>query len=196
MDAAKLDTFHDHPELIVAVGGREYRFSELTMGKRAELQAYLRRSIPHPLEAVKPHLEGLRPEDRQALLENARKEAAAWPPDIGSVAGMKALTATDAGQVATLAAALSIHHPGATDADAERLYRALAREAMIEAQAARRRGEEYDGEGTARRIYSVIFGMGDPDARETLPLPEGCGPDRTRGSIGAISTGPANNGSG
>jgi hypothetical protein len=191
----RLDTLDDRPELIATIEGKEYGFGELPIGKRADLQAYLRRTTPHPIDAVKPHLEGLRPEDRQALLENARREARSWPPDLGTPAGMMALTSTTEGQIEVLAAALSVHHPECGREDAVRLYRALEREAAREAMAARRRGEPYDGRGTARRIYSVIFGMGDPEVAEPLPLPEGSGPDRTA-SIGATSTGPATSGSG
>lgn len=190
----RLDTLDDRPELTVEVDGRRYGFSELTLEKRADLQAYLRRTVPHPVDAIKGHLAGLDPADRQALLESARRDAKSWPPDIGSQAGMMALTSTTDGQVEVLATALSIHHPECTRADAARLYRSLEREADRAAADARRRGESYDGQGSARRIYSIIFGLGDPEVQESLPLPEGSGPDRTA-SIGASSTAPVTNGS-
>jgi hypothetical protein len=193
--STRLDTLDDRPTLFVTIEGRQYGFSELTGEKRADLQAYLRRTTPHPIEAVKPHLDGLSPADRQSLLEGARRAAMDWPPNLDDASGMVALTSRTAGQIEALFVGLTMHHPELTRDDAARIYRALEREAMREAMTARRRGEKYDETlGTARRIYSVMFGSPDPAVEEPAELPEGSGPDRGR-SIGASSTAPASNGS-
>lgn len=189
----RLDTLNDHPEIIVTIGGREYSFSRLTIGLKAKLQAYLRRTVPHPIDAIKPYLDGLEAEDRAALLEGARQDAKRWPPDIGTPAGMIALTQADDGTIELLALALSMHHPEMTRSDAERLKNDLERESEREAMAARRRGQKYDGKGLAWRIISIIMGKGDPTVEDELP--EGSGPDRPQTSIGASSTDSASNGS-
>jgi hypothetical protein len=168
-----LTTLNDRPELTVRVGGAEYHFSELPIGRLADLQDFLRRTVPHPIDALKGHLDGLDPADRQALLSEARREARSWPPAAGTAAGTAALLATEAGQVEALFAGLSVHHPGATRADAGRLYRRLTRDAAAAAARARREGRPADEDGDARRIFSVIFGLGDPAADDAaVPLPE------------------------
>lgn len=196
-----LTHLNDRPELAVAIGGREYRFSEVPIGRLADLQDFLRRTLPHPIDAIKPHLDGLAAADRQSLLEAARREGRSWPPQAGTAAGTAALLATEAGQVEALFAGLSVHHAGLSREDAARLYhqlgrdaaRAQARAARLHRQAcaaARREGRPApdppaaDEDGAARRIFSVIFGMGDPALDDgELPLPEACapGPDRSTG---------------
>lgn len=174
MDLSELT---DRPELTVTIGGRAYHFSEVPIDRLADCQDFLRRTVPHPVQAIRPHLDGLKPEDRQALLENARREARDWPPQAGTSAGMLALCSTEAGQLAALAAGLSVHHPEATPADVRRIYRELQREALREAKRRKRdagTGGD-DGEGLVKRIFSVIFGFGDPDLEidGTPTLPEG-----------------------
>lgn len=176
MDPAKLSLIEldDRPELTATIGGREYHFGELPLEQLARLDAFLRRTVPHPVQAIRPHLAGLPDADRQALLENARREARSWPPQAGTSAGMAAILSTEPGQLEALEAGLAVHHPGLSRADAARVYRQLQRDAMREAARRRRAGLADDGEGLVKRIFSVIFGYGDPaleDAEE--PLPEG-----------------------
>lgn len=178
MDLSELT---DRPELTVSIGGRAYHFSEAPIDRLADCQDYLRRTVPHPVQAIRPHLEGLKAEDRQALLENARREARDWPPQAGTSAGMLALCGTEGGQLAALAAGLSVHHAGLSPADVKRIYRELQREALREARRRRKaRGDapagDDDGEGLVKRIFSVIFGFGDPDLEaddDRAVLPEG-----------------------
>jgi hypothetical protein len=191
--STRLDTLDDRPELTVRIAGREWSFSELTLEKRADLQAYLRRAVPHPVDAVKGHIDGLTPEERRPFLEAAREAAREWPPDIGRPDGMQALMSTEEGRAELLAAALSLHHPELPREAVGLLYRELNRMTRREEAEARRRGEPFDG-GTARRVFMVAMGAGDPAVEEPLPLPEGSGPDRTA-SIGATSIAPATSGS-
>jgi hypothetical protein len=181
MSDERLDTRLDGPSLILEIEGREYRFGELDVDRRAGLQAYLRRAVPHPLDSIKAHLDGFSESAQAVLLENARQDAKKWPPNIDTGAGRTALLADDLGQIEALHVGMSMHHPGATREDAERLYKALDRDA--------RRGQK-----TIARIYCVMFGRGDPEVED--PVPKSSGPDRTRASIGAGSSAPASNGSG
>ena len=88
MDLSQLT---DEPELTIAIGGREYQFSELPIAALARLQEWIKREHPHPIEAIKPHLDGLGPEERRYLLDQARLEARSWPPEIGTPEGAEAL---------------------------------------------------------------------------------------------------------
>lgn len=162
----------DRVELTATIGGRAYRFGEVPVEKLADLDEFLRRTVPHPVQAIQPHLKGLADKDRAALLENARQEARDWPPRAGTSAGMAALMRTEPGQLEALAAGLSVHHPELSREQVAAVYRRLQRRAVRDASAARRRGEDYDGEGLVRRIFSVICGFGDPAASDEEPLPE------------------------
>jgi len=162
----------DQPLLAIVIGGRQYYFSELPIGQLSVLQTFLGRTVPHPIEAVKPYLAGLPDADRAALLEGARREARSWPPEVGTAAGAAALLGTEPGQVEALFCGLSIHHPEITRDGARAVYRALQRDSQREARAAKRAGRQYDGEGAARRIFAVLFGLDDPDTTDgPEPLP-------------------------
>ena len=191
----ELDQLLDEPELVVAIAGGTYRFAELPLAQLARLQAYLRRTVPHPVEAIKPHLAGL--PDRQAdeLLRLAYEEGRDWPPQAGTGAGVAALMRTPEGQVEALTAALSVFHPGLPSCEVERLYRALQRDATARARAARKAGRAYGGEGLVKRIFGVAFGLGDPEHEHehadgagagSGPVPEACAPaDAAHASTGA-----------
>lgn len=161
-------------ELAATIGGREYCFSEVPVARLADLDEFLRRAVPHPVQAILPHLKGLPDKDRAVLLENARQEARDWPPRAGTSAGMAALMRSEPGQIEALAAGLSVHHPELSREQVEAIYRRLQRQAVRDAAAARRRGEDYDGEGLVKRIFSVICGFGDPSLSDPDegPLPE------------------------
>lgn len=171
-----LTELDDRPELTVAIGGRDYRFSELPIGQIAALDEYLKRTVPHPVQAIRPHLAGLPPEDRQALLENARQQArSSWPPRADTAAGKAVLLSEEPGQLEAFAVGLSIHHPELSRDDCRKVFGALQRQAVRAAAAARKRGVADDGEGPIKRIFSVMFGFGDPDLAdpdEAQPLPE------------------------
>lgn len=173
-----LTELDDRPELTVPIGGRDYRFSEVPVEKLADLDEFLRRTVPHPVVAIQPYLAGLTPADRQALLENARQDSRDWPPQAGTSKGMGELMRTDAGQLKALAAGLSVHHPELSAGQVARIYRQLQQQAVRDAARARRSGKESDGEGLVTRIFSVICGFGDPALRDPdeQPLPEACGP--------------------
>jgi hypothetical protein len=167
----------DHPDLTIAIGGREYRFSELPVAQLGRLQAWVKDSSPHPVD-----------EDRRYLLDQARRDAQRWPPKVGTAEGAAALLGTEPGQIEALAAGLSVHHPELSRADAERVFRALRKDAAKEARRAQREGRKYDGEGAARRIFAVLFGL-DDDEDDDL---KNFGPNGTAaGSIGASSFGVA-----
>lgn len=173
-----LTELDDRPELSIEIGGSVYHFSEVPLEKLADVQEFLNRTVPHPLQAIRPHLAGLSESDRAVLLRDAREEGKHWPPQAGTAAGMAALMATEPGQVEALFAGLSVHHPALDRRAAERVYRQLRREAGRAAVRARRLGLKDDGEGAVSRIFSVIFGMGDPavrddDDNDRPALPEG-----------------------
>lgn len=158
MDLSQLT---NQPERTVEIGGKPYQFGELPIDALGRLQAWIKAHVPHPLDAVKGHLDGLSEADRRYLLEQARQEARQWPPVIGTAAGAAALLSTEAGQLAAFAEGLRVHQPAATDKDAAALFKRLRTDAAKAAAAAAKAGRQYDGEGPARDIFAVLFGL-DP----------------------------------
>lgn len=165
MDLTKLT---DRPELTVAIDGRDYHFSEVPIARLSDLQDYIRKAVPHPLEALKGHLDGFGDRDRDRLLDEARAAAAKWPPQAGTAEGAAALLSNEAGQRTALGVGLSVHHPETSAEDVDRLFRWLRKDTLRRAKAARKAGRKDDGEAVVGRIFAVIFGL-DPDAE---PLPE------------------------
>jgi hypothetical protein len=185
----------DQPELAVTIGGREYFFSELPLLQRAKLQSFIQTKLQHPLEAVKPHLQGLDPEDRAHLLNEARKEGNDWPPDVETARGKVILLSSDSGQIETLFQGLSIHHPNLTRDDARKLFKQLGRETRFEAKRAKSEGREYDGEGAVQRIYACLFGLGLPSDDEGTPRLK-AGHSQSNGLTGVLSFDDARENSG
>lgn len=158
-----LDALADAPQLVVQAGGRSYAFSELPFSALARLQGKIKEYVPHPLDALKPHLEGLTPDERWKLLQEARAEGRSWPPRIGTAEGAAALLGETPGQVEAIREGLQVHHPGATLDDAARLYNALG------AEAARRSRAKEPADRTVLRVFGVLFGTGDPDREADGP---------------------------
>jgi hypothetical protein len=159
----------DQPQLRLTICGRAYRFSELPLEALGRLQEWLKANHKHPLDDIKPHLSGLSDTDRAAVLEAARKEGRNWPPQIGTAAGSAALLSSEPGQVEAVYEGLLVHQPELSREAAARVYRQLRKEAGAAAKAAKRAGREYDGEGTAHRIFAVLFGLDDPSDEYDLP---------------------------
>ena len=101
----------DKPELTVTIGGQPYDFGEIPIEALAELQEWIRKNIPHPLEAIKPHLKGLPTDVAIGLTDRAREEAKDWPPEIGTAAGSAALLSKESGQILALRVGLQKFHP-------------------------------------------------------------------------------------
>lgn len=187
----------DQPTLSVAIGGKTYRFSELTLEGLGRLQAWINTHCVDPLESIKSGLEGFPPEDRQFLLNEARKDRKAWPPDVKTSAGKKALLGTDPGnggepgQIEALFEGLRVHWPSVTREQAHRMYRDLTKEAFQLAKAAKRAGKKFNGETTIQRIYATMFDLDMPDPDdEAIEFPKDLAP-RTKESTGSYSTGGA-----
>ena len=136
----QLDTILNTP-VTVMVAGVPLQFQELDLAAMGRLQQWIKAKCPHPLDVVKPHLAGFSAEDKAILLDQARREAASWPPEIGSAAAAGLLLTGKAGQVATLLEGLRACKPDATEAEAEWLYRQI-------------KGDK----GLAKKILSTIFG--------------------------------------
>ena len=180
----------DRPELTVEIGGQSYDFGEILIGQRADLEAWIAKNIPHPLQALKGVLDGLPKEVAAQVAENARQEAKDWPPKIGTSAGSAALLSKEPGQILALYVGLQKFHPGTTAEQADRLYRQLSKEL---ARASRKfRGNIPETEQTVKRIFSVMFGMGDSVDESPKAQREPDGAEMTSRFPGTISIGDAN----
>ena len=69
--------------------GTEFRVAVMTPKDLGELQNWLRDHVPHPLEAVKPHLAGLPEAAQLRLLDRAYDDAKNWPPAVDDEAAWK-----------------------------------------------------------------------------------------------------------
>lgn len=182
----------DAAELIETIGGAQVRFSEITIGQDAQLQEWLTAHVPHPVEALKPRLEGLSADDRQYLLEQARQDARDWPPRVGTAAAAEALLGSPDGQVEALYQGLRVHYPDASREYAARLYRALKKESARSAAAAKRDGRTDDGQAKVQRIFACLFGMSSTE--EDRGLPKGPAARDQAASTGTFSSVRPNSG--
>lgn len=153
----QLDTILNTP-VTVTVAGVPLQFRELDLEAMGRLQQWIKAKCPHPLDVVKPHLAGFSAEDRGILLDQARREAASWPPEIGTAAAAGLLLTNKAGQVATLLEGLRSCKPDATEAEAEWLYRQIKTDEKL-----------------ANKVIKIIFGT-DPTAEEADPKAEAASP--------------------
>ena len=180
-----------HPQLRVAVGGREYEFAEIDLYSNAHLQAVIKEIVPHPVRHIARDLDGLCDRDRDRLLDRAYRDAMRWPPEIGSPEGSDALTNSNVGRIAVLWEGIKTCNPTATREDAIRLHEDLRKETSRELATATRAGVLYKGNTKLREIFRCIFGAEPDDG------PKASGP--ASGAVranGPSSSGPASNGSG
>lgn len=191
MNEPSLSELLDGPVLTVRIGGGDYRFSELPIASMVALEEWIKVNSPHPIDAIRSHLDGLSSEERQSLLESARKDANDWPPRIGTQAGSRVLMGGgDLGQIEVLYHGLLVHHKDATREHARGLHRWLERAMRREVAA------DPDGESpTVRRIYAAIFGMLDERGEPISGLPKGEPAGRNGVSGGTSSFVAASSGS-
>lgn len=134
----------------IPIGGKTLRFSEFTLQELAQLQAWIKSHVVHPLDAIKGHLDGFSPEDRDRVIAQARAEARDWPPSPGSRAFSETLFSRPDGLRFAMSLALAKHQPTATDRDVKWLLKAMNRD-----------------EATTKRIVGVLFGNDEPDDDES-----------------------------
>ena len=149
----------DKPELTVTIGGQPYDFGEIPIEALAELQEWIRKNIPHPLEAIKPHLKGLPTDVAIGLTDRAREEAKDWPPEIGTAAGSAALLSKESGQILALRVGLQKFHPEVDGAGQPNCTGSSAR--TLRRQPGRPVASSSRASAIVTRIFSVLFGMGD-----------------------------------
>lgn len=160
----------DEPTLSVTIAGREYHFSELPLAQKAKLQSWIQRKVPNPMEAIKPHLDGLDPSDRIELLDRARKELKDWPPDIERTEGRMVIAQSDEGHIQLFIQALSVHHPTISPEEAERIWAAFKREGSEQASKLKEGWRKSEAARAAAKIFAISFGLPMPGDEEGLPV--------------------------
>jgi hypothetical protein len=112
----------------IRLAGAEYLATPLTLADRGAVQARIKEAVPHPVDAIRPHIEGLAPEERKPFLEDARAvlNERGWPPRLGTPEG-NAVACSDPGcLVEILHRSLGREQAGFTKDHAERLFRSLS----------------------------------------------------------------------
>lgn len=132
----------------ITIDGAAYKVGPLKIRELGLLQAWVKTQVPHPIEAIKPHLTGLPEVVQIAMAESARQEAKSWPPQVGSIEANRLFSGAD-GEKELLFVILSKYQPHLTRADTDAMADRLS---LAEFKA----------------IADVAFGKG-PD----LPKPEG-----------------------
>jgi hypothetical protein len=186
MRDVSLSELTDGYSLSMNIEGREYRFGELTIAALGRLQTFIERELPNPFDAIKTRLDGLEPEDRRYLLNEARKEALGWPPNIQSREGKLAILAVERGQIEVLYECFQVHHPEMSKDRVKSLYQRMLRQVEFESRRAKREGRDYNGESDIQRIYAAGLGLVLPSEELDVPKSESLSPKN--GSTGAYSS--------
>jgi hypothetical protein len=131
----------------VEIGGRSLRFSEFTLEALARLQGWIKDNHPSPLKAIQGQLEGFAPDEREAILQGARRDMQSWPPSPGSADFSRLLFDRREGHLAFLAEALKVHQPDEPTL-AEWVYQRIKNDA-----------------GKSKEVARIVFGA-DPDAED------------------------------
>jgi hypothetical protein len=135
----------DQPTEVI-VAGKTYLFSELTIEAMGRLQAWIKANVPHPLKALQGQLDGFSAEDRATLLDQARKEAAHWPPSIGTPAAAQALASSREGMAEVIYEGLRGANPEAPRDSAISILKSIRRD-----------------EAKSREVFGIIYGLDEGD---------------------------------
>jgi hypothetical protein len=189
-----LSELTDGYSLAVRIEGQEYHFGELPIAALGRLQTFIERELPNPFDAIKLKLEGLDPEDRRYLLNEARKESLNWPPNIQSQEGKLALLGVERGQIEVLYECFRVHHQEMSKDRVRALYHRMLRQVDFESKRAKKEGREYNGESDIQRIYAAGLGLVLPSEEEHLPKCETLRPNNS--STGGYFSESANRSSG
>jgi len=100
-----------------------YKFAQLRIGEISRIQAWLD-SLPNPMATIKPHLDGLTPDERKALLIEAQKELRTWPPQYGTSKGLEMIGRPEGTRI-FMRAALKRCQNHMTDADCDAVTESL-----------------------------------------------------------------------
>lgn len=159
-----METTTDSPEFTLAIGGKEYGFSELDDDRIKALESWLLARTPHPLDALKgDHVANLTDKERETLFIRAMARMDAYPPRLDGFPQQLALIRTVPGQRELLAVALGVHHPEITRAEARRIYQEVAVETdriAMEIERKAKEKAEADGEDEPDPLdmWSTPFG--------------------------------------
>jgi hypothetical protein len=180
MREISLSELTDGYSLALEIEGQKYRFGELSIAALGRLQTFIERELPDPFQAMKAKLDGLEPEDRRYLLNEARKESLNWPPNIQSREGKLAILAGERGQIEVLYECFQVHHQEMTKDRVRSLYQRMLRQVEFESRRARKEKREYNGESDIQRIYAAGLGLilpseEDPNVPKCESLPKNNG---------------------
>lgn len=93
----------------ISLGGASFHVRTLTLAEWGELQAWLKRNAPSPIEraaeAIKRASDDGKPMPqwiRDEILSNAQEQSLRWPPKVGTLPWLEALDATTDGMATLL----------------------------------------------------------------------------------------------
>lgn len=136
----------DQPTEVI-IGGKSYLFAELDIDAMGRLQAWIKAHVPHPMKVVREHLDDFTPAQQEILLAQARKEAAHWPPAIGTQEAAQALASSPDGMLEVLWEGLKGADPETPRETAKAIFRKIRRD-----------------EAKSREVYGLIYGSAGDEA--------------------------------
>lgn len=116
----------------ITLAGKPYSVRLLKLREWGDLQGWLKQAVPSPvaeaaraLQALKADGEKIEADVRQAILDHAQDAARKWPPRVGSIHWIQALSEAEGGTARFIAVALeaaghvvAVEEPLRLDADA------------------------------------------------------------------------------
>lgn len=141
------------PKLTIVVDGEPYRFSELTVGGWAALQAFIESRAARPFSDLDDHIGDVWPGFRDRIEIELSRRMESYPPQVGSPAGLQILD-TYEGRIETLHRGLLVHQPTMPRDHARRFYEGLKR---------------LRDESTVSRVFNVIFGSESGSSAPAYP---------------------------
>lgn len=109
-----------------------FKVGPLSFAALGRVQRVIDRLARSPLDAIKPHLEGLPPEERAPLVRDATAAMRRWAiPQVGTAKGWRVLFDSAEGRAGFFRIAMEESNPTLDGATIDALYRRLTPEAFI-----------------------------------------------------------------
>jgi hypothetical protein len=112
------------------IGGRELKFSPLTIGERSKIQAVIRKVQPDPIKLAREAAEGQPEKVAAAIFEKAMKARAYWPSALDSPEGLQLIESSIEIQTAMIQGMVRPNHPELTEQEIKTIAESITPQAF------------------------------------------------------------------